>query len=338
MGRDEKKEDDECVYTLGQHAAYLQLSSEVVAQSGNRYWFCDWTPNFASLSHQNRLLEHVVKEYCHPFLQHDLEDTFVGFSALSSNKRDPPAVRTVTIQLRPDCDHIKVFQSLNEAFAVLHPKHHAVLKNSDNCFQAIGADGNVPLLLSAQIVTSKDRSRLDRYVLLRFFHADQVTLFEEQLKKIGGVQHQKSALKEVQTPLNNKLGEACAMLQNLLRKQELMQMLHVEKDFLVESVSNQRRGRGGTLPTKVGSESEVLHDIPSPGNSTRESTRYFMDHLSPSPSVQDENQKNVTVFPSLAGKFVYVLQDSNDGCSLPLAETVLMNSSSFRYVSLSFVF
>ena len=215
MGRDEKKEDDECVYTLGQHTAYLQLSSEVVAQSGNRYWFCDWTPNFASLSHQNRLLEHVVKEYCHPFLQHDLEDTFVGFSALSSNKRDPPAVRTVTIQLRPDCDHIKVFQSLNEAFAVLHPKHHVVLKNSDNCFQAIGADGNVPLLLSAQIVTSKDRSRLDRYVLLRFFHADQVTLFEEQLKKIGGVQHQKSALKEVQTPLNNKLGEACAMLQKV---------------------------------------------------------------------------------------------------------------------------
>ena len=312
MAKDEKKED-ECVYTLGQHAAYLQLSSEVVAQSGNRYWFCDWTPNFASLEHQNRLLEHVVKEYCHPFQQHDLEDQFVGFSALSTMKRDPPAIRTVTIQLRPDCDHIKVFQSLNEAFAVLHPKHHAVLKNSDNCFQAIGADGNVPLLLSAQIVTSKDRSRLDRYVLLRFFHADQVTLFEEQLKQVGGVPQQMTALKEAQTPLNNKLGEACAMLQNLLRKDELMQMLALEKDRLVQSASTKRRGRG-SLPM-VGGESQVLHEIPSPRNSTRESTRYFMDNLSPSPSVKDENWEKVTVFPSLAGT-LHCWCVVRDGCSL----------------------
>ena len=300
MAKDEKKED-ECVYTLGQHAQYLQLSSEVVAQSGNRYWFCDWTPNFATLSHQNRLLENVVKEYCGPFTQFDLEDTFVGFCPLSSMKKDPPAVRTVTMQLRPDCDHIKVFQSLNEAFAVLHPKHHAILKNSDNCFQAIGADGNTPLLLSAQIVTAKDRSRLDRYVLLRFFHADQTHLFEEDLKKVGGVKHQMTRLKEVQTPLNNKLGEACAMLQNLLRKEELIQMLEAETNKLVQSASARRRGRRGKLRSTVGTESQVLHNIPSPRNSTRESTRYFLDNLTPSPSVKDENWEKIAVFPSLAG-------------------------------------
>ena len=296
------KEEDECVYTLGQHAQYLQLSSEVVSQSGNRYWFCDWTPNFATLSHQNRLVKNVVKEYCHPFRQHDLEDQFVGFAVLSSMKRDPPAVRTVTIQLRPDCDHIKVFQSLNEAFSVLHPKHHTVLKNSDNCFQAIGADGNSPLLLSAQIVTCKDRSMLDRYVLLRFFHVDQVHLLEEDLQKIGGVHHKMTALKEVQTPLNNKLGEACAMLQNLLRKDELIQMLEDEKDKLVKNVSTQRRGRSGKIRSTVGSESLVLHEIPSPRNSTRESSRYFMENLTPSPSVKDENWEKIAVFPSLAGK------------------------------------
>jgi len=308
--RSSSRNIDDCVYTLGQHAQYLQLSSEVVSQSGNRYWFCDWTPNFASLPHQNRLIKNVVKEYCQPFQQHDLEDQFVGISALSSMKRDPPAVRTVTIQLRPDCDHIKVYGALNEAFAVLHPKHHTVLKNSDNCFQAIGADGNTPLLLSAQLVTSKDRSALDRYLLLRFFHVDQVHLLEEDLQKIGGVNHKMTALREVQTPLNNKLGEACAMLQNLFRKADLVQMLEDEKQQLLKSATKQRKGRSSRISNTSGKESLVLHEMPSPMNSTRESSRYFMENLTSSPSVKDENWENLAVFPSLCDKDYDVLQET----------------------------
>jgi hypothetical protein len=296
------QDDDDCVYTLGQHAQYLQLNSEVVSQSGNRYWFCDWTSNFASLPHQNRLVENVVKEYCQPLRQYDLEDQFVGFATLSSMKMEPPAVRTVTIRLRPDCDHIKVYQALNEAFAVLHPKHHTVLKNSDNCFQAIGADGNTPLLLSAQIVTSRDLSSLDRHLLLRFFHVDQAHLMEEHLQKVGGVSHQMTALKEVQTPLNNKLGEACAMLQNLLRKDELVQLLDDEKAVLAKNATQRRKNRTSRTSGTNGSKSMVLHEIPSPKNSTRESSRYFMENLSPSPSVKDENWEKIAVFPSLCGK------------------------------------
>ena len=290
-------------YSLGQHAQYLQLASEVVAQSGNRYWFCDWTPNFVSLSHQNRLMTNVVKEYCQPLRQHDLEDQFIGTATLSPMRREPPAVRTVTIRLRPDCDHIKVYGALNEAFAVLHPKHHTILKNSDNCFQAIGADGNTPLLLSAQLVTNRDPTRLERCLLLRFFHVEQVHLFEEELKKIGGVKNKMTALKEVQTPLNNKLGEACAMLQNLNRKEELVRILENEQETLVAEARKRRRRMSDRMTNATnGIESSVLYDIPSPKNSTRESSRYFMENLTPSPSVKDANFQKVAVFPSLSGK------------------------------------
>mmetsp|Transcript_31871 Transcript_31871/g.74992 ORF Transcript_31871/g.74992 Transcript_31871/m.74992 type:complete len:683 (+) Transcript_31871:216-2264(+) len=302
--------DDQCVYTLGQHAQYLQLASEVVAQSGNRYWFCDWTRNFVSLSHQNRLMKNIVKEYCQPVRQDDLEDQYVGTATLSPMRREPPAVRTVTIRLRPDCDHIKVYGALNEAFAVLHPKHHSLLKNADNCFQAIGADGNAPLLLSAQLVTSKDLSRLERCLLLRFYHVDQVHLFEEELKKIGGVRNKMKALNEMQTPLNNKLGEACAMLQNLSRKPELTRILGDEQEKLVSDARKRRRRRSDRMTSTNGKESSVLHDIPSPKNSTRESTRYFMENLTPSPSVKDENFEKLAVFPSLSDKDYDVLQET----------------------------
>ena len=303
-----ESQHDQCVYTLGQHAQYLQLGSEVVAQSGNRYWFCDWTPNFVTLSHHNRLMKNVVKEYCQPLLQDDLEDQFVGIATLSPMRREPPALRTVAIRLRPDCDHIKVYGALNEAFAVLHPKHHTVLKNADNCFQAIGADGNTPLLLSAQLVTSKDISRLERCLLLRFFHVDQIHLFEEELKNIGGVRNKMTALQEVQTPLNNKLGEACAMLQNLNRKEELVRILEDEQEKLVNNARKRRRRRSDRMSTSNtnGNESSVLFEIPSPKNSTRESSRYFMENLSASPSVKDENFENLAVFPSLSGKLCIV--------------------------------
>ena len=297
---------NKCIYTLGQHAKYLQLHSEVVSQSGNRYWFCDWTSNFVTLPHQNNLINTAVRDFCQPIKQQDLEDKFVGFTALSSSKVDPPAVRTVAIRLRPDCDHIEVYKALTEAFSVVHPKHHTVLKNSNNCFQAIGADGNTPLLLCAQIVTSKEISILDRCLLLRFFHVDQVHLLEEHLQIIGGIHHKMTALKEVQTPLNNKLGEACAMLKNLYSKAELVKVLEDETQKLVKNALKQRKFKGVKSSIIEGSETSVLYDIPSPKNSTRESSRYFMENLTPSPSVKDENWENVPIFPSLSSmSFVF---------------------------------
>jgi len=243
----------------------------------------------------------------------------------NNNKKEPPAVRTVTIRLRPDCDHIKVYGALNEAFAVLHPKHHTVLKNADNCFQAIGADGNTPLLLSAQLVTSKDLSstqscqQLERYLLLRFFHVDQVHLMEEDLQKIGGVRNKMTQLKEAQTPLNNKLGEACAMLQNLFRKQELVQILEVEKQKLIAdnnmNMTKRRSSRRSSNNNINGNnESSVLHEIPSPKNSTRETSRYFMENLTASPSVKDENWEKLAVFPSLSGTYYTCCRLINFNC------------------------
>jgi len=300
---------DECIYTLGQHARHLQLSSEVVSQSGNRYWFCDWTKNFVPNRHQNRLLRNIVKEYCQPIRQHDLEDIVVGSATLSSmNRREPPAVRSITIRLRPDCDHIKIYGALNEAFAVLHPKHHTVLKNSDNCFQAIGADGNTPLLLSAQLVTSKNLLTLERYLLLRFFHVNQAHLMEEDLEKIGGVHDKMPPLKEAQTPLNNKLGEACAMLQNVFRKPELVKILDGINDDVKKKNRHdhlQRRRNNNDDETY-----STLHSIPSPKNSTSETSRYFMENITTSPSVVDENWENLHVFPSLSEKDYDVLQET----------------------------
>lgn len=282
---------DECVYTLGQHARYLNLSSELVSQSNNRYWFCDWTKIFVPSTHQNTLMRNVVKEYCQPIHQYDLEDMVVGSATLSSmNRKEPPAVRTVTFRLRPDCDHVKVYGALNEAFAVIHPKHHTVMKNADNCFQAIGADGNTPLLLSAQLVTSKDSSTLERYLLLRFFHVEQVHLMEEDLQQIGGVHNKMTQLNEIQTPLNNKLGEACAMLQNVFRKSKLVNIL--------DNINGDEKENNDDKQVSL-----ALGNIPSPKNSTRETSRYFMENISPSPSVVDENWENLHVFPSLSGTY-----------------------------------
>jgi hypothetical protein len=218
------------------------------------------------------------------------------------------------IRIRPDCDHIKVFEALNEAFAVIHPKHHEVLKNADNAFQAIGADGNTPILLSAQITTSKQLPSLERYLLLRFYHANQVHLMEEVLQKIGGIQKQKSPLKEVQTPLNNKLGEACAMLQGFLRQPALVQLLKArlkqEDDEYTKQLRSASSRRRLNHHRRRSTAISVLHEIPSPKNSTRETSRYFMERLKESRSVIDESWDGQPVFPSLSDKDYDVLQET----------------------------
>ena len=58
-------------------------------------------------------------------------------AVLSSMKRDPSVVRTITIWLQPECDHIKVYWALNEVFTILCLEHHAVLRNADHCFRVI---------------------------------------------------------------------------------------------------------------------------------------------------------------------------------------------------------
>lgn len=305
----EKEEEEEVMYTLGQHASYLNLCSEVV--HSKRYWFCDWTTSFVQDPRHNRFMKHVVKEYCQPF-QHQaaVQDRLVGTSTLSDMKEEPSAVRTVMIHLRPDCDHVKVYGALNEAFAVIHPRHHVVLKNADNCFQAIGVDGNTPLLLSAQLTTSKEEPTLERYLLLRFYHVEQAPLLEEDLQKIGGVRGQMTRLHEAQTPLNNKLGEACAMLQNIFCRPELVRMLEERERQEEEEAKDLRRKGGPKFYKRRNAANAVLHEIPSPGNSTRETSRYFLEKIVPSPSVLDENWENLPLFPSLSNKDYDILQET----------------------------
>jgi hypothetical protein len=54
----------------------------------------------------------------------------------------------------------------------------------------------------------------------------------------------------------------------------------------------------------------MLQDLPSPGNSTKETTRFFMEKLKESPSVLDENWERLPVFPSLSNRDYDVLQES----------------------------
>ena len=142
--------NNEAMYTLGDHARHLNLSFEIVdtpccfqeekktttkpatqqqQQQYTRYWYCDWTKHFVPSMHQNRLVRDVVKEYCQPIKQADLEDMMVGVASVS--RQDPLAVRTVAIQLRPDCDHIKVFQALAAAIK-MNPNRRVILSDTGN--------------------------------------------------------------------------------------------------------------------------------------------------------------------------------------------------------------
>mmetsp|Transcript_37147 Transcript_37147/g.90056 ORF Transcript_37147/g.90056 Transcript_37147/m.90056 type:complete len:784 (+) Transcript_37147:297-2648(+) len=247
----------------------------------------------------------IIKEFCQPFTQDALEDLFVGVDTssvtsmttnASGTVQEPLPVRTVFIQIRPDCDHCKVFEALNESFATLHPKNHYLLKNSDNCFMAVGADGAKPVVVSGCIVTSKKLDTLERYCLIRFYHLDQVNIDDdEMLQKIHDLPPGKTPLHSNQTPLNNMLGEACAMLQNMYHKRDIVDLLasrvmYEEEDPVLRNKQTQNNTSVATLQ-KI--QQSVLHDIPAPKNSTRETSKFFLDNLQPSPSVLDKMKREI---------------------------------------------
>ena len=247
----------------------------------------------------------IVKEFCQPFTQDALEDLFVGVdtssvtsmtTSASATVQEPLPVRTVFIQIRPDCDHCKVFEALNESFATLHPNNHYVLKNSDNCFMAVGADGAKPFVVSGCIVTSKKLDTLERYCLIRFYHLDQVHIDDDKmLQKIHGLPPGKTPLHSNQTPLNNMLGEACAMLQNMYHKRDIVDLLasrvlHEEEDPVLRNKQS-RNNTSATSLQKI--QQSVLYDIPAPKNSTRETSKFFLDNLQPSPSVLDKMKRDM---------------------------------------------
>ena len=252
----------------------------------------------------------IVKEFCQPFTQDALEDLFVGVDTSSVTlmtstsasagmvQHEPLPVRTVFIQIRPDCDHCKVFEALNESFATLHPNNHYVLKNSDNCFMAVGADGAKPFVVSGCIVTSKKLDTLERYCLIRFYHLDQVHIDDDNmLRKIHDLPPGKTPLHSNQTPLNNMLGEACAMLQNMYHKRDIVDLLasrvmHEEEDPVLRN--KQSRNNNTSVASSLQKiQQSALYDIPAPKNSTRETSKFFLDNLQPSPSVLDKMKREM---------------------------------------------
>jgi hypothetical protein len=223
------------VYTLRDHCRYLHLKTETTDTA--TYWYCDFTHHFvqpnayAYASHKNKnlpLLQDVVQEYCQPLGADELTNLVVGISSSSSSSssnnnhsrmNDPIPVRTISIQLRPETKQATVWEAVEEAFDRLHPHHACQFPTSNDdgddstttssasfSFQAIGADGAVPLWMTALVATH--RKTLQRRLWLRFYHASQKYLDEEQLQLVGGVSNQKAPLRNVHTPLNTQLAEA----------------------------------------------------------------------------------------------------------------------------------
>lgn len=257
-------------YTLADHCQYLNLRTETT--DSHQYWFCDWTDHF--LQYKNPChLKGIVKDFCQPFETHaELQAHHVGLEPISSEKDDPYAVRTVSIRLRPDARQHLIIRAVHEAFTALHFKHYLILKSTMHLFHAIGADGAVPLFLAANIMTHK--TNLERKLVLRFFHVDQVYLDEEQLQTIGGISGQKAPLQAVHTRINTKLAEASALVQ------------------LVKA--------HGHVPS---------NNAPKP--TQEETTRFLQSDEFCSKSVLSIFYKGVKmVFPSLSSKDSEVLQES----------------------------
>jgi hypothetical protein len=138
-------------------------------------------------------------------------------------------------------------------------------------------------------------------------------LLEEVQKKIDGVQ--KSRM-----PLNNKLREACAMLQTIFCPKEFMDILDERQRRVDDAATKKLRGPVGSSNDKQqrflshhhpwDNMVLVLYEIPSPKDPARETSQFFMDKMKESPSVLDENWEKLPVFPSLSNRDYDVLQES----------------------------
>ena len=220
-------------YTLREHCQHLKLRTETTKT--HTYWYCDYTDHFCKAQQQmsstsnanpaSSSLKDVVVEYLQPFLNlYELQDMYVGTgitTTLAPNfTYDPVPVRTLIIRLRPDTRQQTILESVKEAFQSIHPKYSHVLQETvdDGIFIGIGADGEIPYVVTATIGTKKyneiDKSKstfLQRHLLLRFYHLTQFPghiLNEDVLTKLEGIYKQKSPLGVKHTPINQRLKEA----------------------------------------------------------------------------------------------------------------------------------
>lgn len=191
------------IYTLKEHCRFLKLKPETASK--HTHWNVDMT-NYLALDCK---IPNVVVEYCQPVK--NLVEMVCG---IPDSSHFP--VRTLSIRIRPDCKPEPVFEAVEEAWKELHPKHQCQLDGKGG-FSAIGADGEVPVWLTAFLATHK-KTR-ERRLWIRTYHASQVYLDEEQLQLVGGVSNQKAPLRDVHTPGNQKLKEAAILVQYVLKEE-----------------------------------------------------------------------------------------------------------------------
>ena len=220
-------------YTLRDHCKYLKLQTEHT-KTGS-HWYCDWTSQFISTTSTGSSgstigqLKDIVRDYCQPFGSlAELQDQHVGFSCLSPHAEDPLAVRTVSIRLRPDAKHYLILQAVHQAFTALHKKDYYIVASTTETFQAIGANGSVPYFVAAFV--SVHTTTLERRLWIRFYHIESVPHLHEDETSIHAASIQDllhrihadsytnkmAPLRNVLTPINSQLAEACVLVQLVL--------------------------------------------------------------------------------------------------------------------------
>lgn len=275
-------------YTLREHCEHLKLQREHTDVKS--YWYCDWTSKFVSTN--ATLVKDIIKDYCQPFRTlAELQDHNVGISGLSPLTEDPLAVRTVSIRLRPDAQHYLILQAVHQAFTALHANEYYVVASTPQTFQAIGANGSVPYMISAFV--SVHTKSLERRLWLRFYHVESVPVHLDDETSVRATdirallqrakeetnKSKMAPLRNVLTPINTQLAEACVLVQ-----------------FVLD---------GGLEPS-----------FPCPAPTQGETTRFFQTTYRPSISALEESKnlprhRNVErLFPSLSNEDYPILQES----------------------------
>ncbi|KAL3941036.1 MAG: hypothetical protein SGBAC_004542 [Bacillariaceae sp.] len=306
-------------YLLADHCQHLHLNTENTKD--HQYWYCDWTNYFVPFNHasfRNEFkklpkLENVVKDYCQPFATHtELQAMYVGLEEEpmprgtrvegGTDGPEPFAVRTTMIHLRPDAKQHVILQAVHQAFMAQHPTYYYILKSTMSEFQALGAHGNVPLVLVANVITHK--SSLERQLLLRFYHA-------EQLGEYLAESHLDDDL-DIEMDLNKDRAEEKVKMKNVIvrsRDEQPMSPLKSHHTRLNEMLSE------ASALVKLVQQHGFLPSHRAPGPTQEETTRILQSkhgQTFTSKSVLAIFYQEVrSLFPALSTKDTQVLQESH---------------------------
>lgn len=312
-------------YLMADHCQHLHLKTETT--DDHQYWYCDWTNYFVPFNHASfrnefkRLpkLENVVKDYCQPFATNaEMQSMYVGLDTESMPRKttteggtdgpEPFPVRTTMIHLRPDAKQHIILQAVHQAFAAIHPIYYHIIKSTMNEFHALGAHGSAPLVLVANVITH--RTSLERRLLLRFYHAEQLGdyLAESQLDDDL----------DIEMDLNKDRAEEKKKIKNaVLRSREEQPMSPLKRQH---TPLNEMMSEASAL-VKLVQQHGFLPSHRAPATSQEETSRILQSRSGQSftsQSVLSIFYKDVrNLFPALATKDKQVLQESH-----PLLERI----------------